>query len=75
MGWRRKGDWRTPLCRQRQDVPLIRWDTAVQHVEIDLFHRRGPRSSITLSHRSSIGAKPDHAALEALESIALRAPP
>src|SRR6266478_8388844 len=36
---RRKGARRTPLCQERQDVPLIRRNTAVQGVKIDLFHR------------------------------------
>src|SRR5258708_16629401 len=34
-----RAPWRTPLCRQREDVPLIRGNAAGKRVLVDLFHR------------------------------------
>src|SRR5664279_3951025 len=39
LGSRRKGGIRIPLCRQREDVTLLRRHAAAQRVEINLLHR------------------------------------
>src|SRR5258708_39094498 len=34
-----RAPWRTPLCRQREDMPLIRGNAAGKRILIDLLHR------------------------------------